>query len=134
MASTTLPKLKKKLDKVFSLYVRLSKADSQGNVRCFTCGVIKNYKQIQAGHFQSRRFMNTRWSEINVQPQCVKCNMFNQGEQYKFSQELDRIYGENTAIFQEQLARRNSFIKRGDVLEMIEHYGSKLKEILTEDS
>ena len=35
MASTTLPKLKKKLDKVFSLYVRLSKADSQGNVRCF---------------------------------------------------------------------------------------------------
>ena len=60
--------------------------------------------------------------------------MFNQGEQYKFSQELDRIYGENTAIFQEQLARQNSFIKRGDVLEMIEHYGSKLKEILTEDS
>tara|TARA_Y100000004_G_scaffold63462_1_gene71165 strand:- start:9164 stop:9568 length:405 start_codon:yes stop_codon:yes gene_type:complete len=134
MATTSLPKLKKKLDKVFSLYIRMKHADDNGNVKCFTCESVKNWKEIQAGHFQSRRFMNTRWSEVNVKPQCVKCNMFNQGEQYRFAQRLDMIHGPNTAIVQEQLARKNSTLKRPDIIYLIEYYNNKLKQLLTHDS
>ena len=127
-----LPKMRAKLDKIFSLYVRLKNADNSGNVECFTCGITKHYKKIQAGHFQSRRYMNTRWSEVNVQPQCVKCNMFNQGEQFKFAQRLDMEYGEFTAETLEQKARKNSTLKRLDIEYLLEFYTNKLKDILTD--
>lgn len=93
---TTMKKLKskltKKLDKVFSKFIRLSQADSEGNVVCCTCGVTKHWKKIQCGHYQSRRKYATRWSIYNCAPQCMKCNIFSQGEQVKFKYYIDRTY------------------------------------------
>ena len=83
----TVSQLKKKVDKVFSLWIR--KRDK----RCFTCGRPAS----QAGHFQSRRFSATRYDEINVQSQCIKCNIFCYGEQYIFGEKLNLVYGEGTA-------------------------------------
>ena len=82
----TISKLKKELDKWFSLYIRLRDSNEYGIVQCFTCGKIGHYKKggMQCGHFQSRRHHATRWNEQNCQVQCVKCNMFEQGEQWKF--------------------------------------------------
>ena len=51
---TTISKLKKKLDVLFSQYIRRKNADHLGRVKCFTCGVEKHWKEQQAGHFQSR--------------------------------------------------------------------------------
>ena len=94
----SISKLKKELDKWFSLYIRLRDATDEGLVQCFTCGVVKHYKSgMQCGHFQSRRYLPTRFDEINCQPQCVSCNMFKQGEQYKFALNLDAKYGEGTS-------------------------------------
>ena len=73
---TTISKLKKKLDVLFSQYIRRRNADHLGRVKCFTCGVEKHWKEQQAGHFQSRSHHSTRWDEVNVQVQCVKCNMY----------------------------------------------------------
>ena len=82
----SISKLKKELDKWFSLYIRLRDANDFGLVQCFTCGVVKPYnKGMQCGHFQSRSHLSTRFDEVNCQPQCVGCNMFKQGEQYKFA-------------------------------------------------
>ena len=78
-------KLVKKLDTVFSKYIRISSADKNGYCTCVTCGVVKHWKEIQAGHFMSRKHYSTRWDERNVASQCVSCNMFKQGEQYKYS-------------------------------------------------
>ena len=89
----TISKLKKELDKWFSLYIRLRDATDEGMVQCFTCGVVKYYKSgMQCGHFQSRRHLPTRFDEENCAPQCVSCNMFKQGEQYKFALNLDAKY------------------------------------------
>jgi len=49
---------------------------------------------MDAGHFIGRRIQVLRYDERNVQPQCRYCNRFGlygQGEQYLFSQALDRI-------------------------------------------
>ena len=73
---TTISKLKKKLDVLFSQYIRRRNADHLGRVKCFTCGVEKHWKEQQAGHFQSRSHHSTRWDEVNVQVQCPKCNLF----------------------------------------------------------
>jgi hypothetical protein len=94
----TVSKLKKELDKWFSLYIRLREATNEGLVQCFTCGNVNSYKVgMQNGHFMSRQFMATRYDEQNCQVQCVGCNMFKFGEQFKFSLALDYKYGKGTA-------------------------------------
>ena len=100
-SSKTIPKTKKKpsrsklvkkLDNIFSQYIRLREADSSGFVECFTCGKKDHWKKLQNGHFQSRRHYATRWDERNCQVQCVDCNMFKAGEQFLFAKALDNKY------------------------------------------
>jgi hypothetical protein len=118
----SISKLKKELDKWFSLFIRLRNSHN-GLVQCFTCGRIKNYKSgMQNGHFQSRSFLATRFNEENCQPQCVGCNMFKQGEQYKFALRLDAKYGEGKAEELEVLARTTIKISRIDYEEKIGYY------------
>ena len=96
----TISKLKKELDKWFSLYIRIREAtDSSGLCQCFTCGKVAHYKTggMQCGHFQSRKHLSTRWNEQNCQVQCVGCNMFKQGEQWKFGLQIDLKYGQGTS-------------------------------------
>ena len=85
-------KLVKKLDTIFSQYIRLREADNIGFVECFTCGKKDHWKKLQNGHFQSRRHYATRWDERNCQVQCVGCNMFKGGEQFLFAKALDDKY------------------------------------------
>mgnify|MGYP003132751304 FL=1 len=126
---TTISKLKKKLDKLFSEYIRRRNADHLGRVKCFTCGVEKHWKEQQAGHFQSRSHHSTRWDEVNVQVQCVKCNMYRQGEQYKFGLYLDQRFGDGTAEELEYRAKTIVKINRVDYEEAIDRYKQKIKEL-----
>ena len=126
---TTISKLKKKLDVLFSQYIRRRNADHLGRVKCFTCGIEKHWKEQQAGHFQSRSHHSTRWDEVNVQVQCVKCNMFRQGEQYKFGLYLDDRFGDGTAEELENRAKTIVKLNRVDYEEAIERYKQKIKEL-----
>jgi len=93
----SISKLKKELDKWFSLYIRLRNATDNGLAQCFTCGKVDEYKKLQCGHFASRKHLATRWSEWNCQVQCPRCNIFSQGEQWKFGINLNAKYGEGTS-------------------------------------
>jgi hypothetical protein len=126
---TTISKLKKKLDILFSQYIRRRNADHLGIVKCFTCGVEKHWKEQQAGHFQSRSHHSTRWDEVNVQVQCVKCNMYRQGEQYKFGMYLDQRFGDGTAEELEYRAKTIVKLNRVDYEEAIERYKQKIREL-----
>ena len=132
MGLKTISKLKKELDKWFSLYIRLRDATDMGVVQCFTCGKIAHYKSgMQCGHFQSRRFMATRYDERN-QIQCVKCNMFEQGEQFKFGLNLDAKYGLGTAEELQLKARQTFKMSRSDYEEKITYYKSVVNKIKQE--
>ena len=117
----------KALDKAFSLYVRQSAADSFGMVECYTCGKRKPWKEVDAGHFQSRAKYSTRWDEQNVKAQCKHCNMTNGGQQFQFGIVLDQEYGEGTAT--EILIKSNqmSHYSLPDLREMVESYRLKVK-------
>ena len=92
----TRSKLIKKLDAVFSQYIRLK--DSIDEIAtCKTCGKQDHWKKLQNGHFMSRKHYTTRWDDVNCQVQCPGCNVFRYGEQYKFSKYLDLTYGDGTA-------------------------------------
>lgn len=96
----SIKQLKKDADKVFSQYVRYRDGEFKRGewfVECITCGEEKLLKQAQAGHFVSRRVNELRFEEMNVNAQCIGCNMFKQGEQYLYSKNLDAKYGDGTA-------------------------------------
>ena len=130
---TSISKLKKELDKWFSLYIRLRDANDFGLVQCFTCGVVKPYnKGMQCGHFQSRSHLSTRFDEVNCQPQCVGCNMFKQGEQYKFALNIDAKYGEGTAQELQFLSKTTLKITRVEYNEKITYYKEAVNNLKKE--
>jgi hypothetical protein len=129
----TISKLKKELDTIFSVYIRLREANEYGYCQCFTCGVVRHYKDgMQNGHFQSRKHLSTRFSEDgNCEVQCVSCNIFGSGQQWKFGMNLDAKYGEGRAVELEFLARTTLKISRAEYEEKISYYKnlvSNLKE------
>jgi hypothetical protein len=129
----TISKLKKELDKWFSLYIRLREANEYGMVQCFTCGIVRGYKDgMQNGHFQSRKHMATRFDEENCQNQCIKCNIFDSGQQYLFSIRLDEKYGEGTSEELEILARTTFKISRVEYEEQISYYKNLVENLKEE--
>ena len=112
----------KKLDVVFSKYIRLVNADKNGYCTCVTCNKKFFWKEIQAGHFMSRKHYSTRWDENNVSPQCVSCNIYRSGEQYKYSLYL----GNNLS---EELYLKSKEIRKFTTLELEEMY-NKYNETL----
>jgi hypothetical protein len=122
MKTKTVASLKKQAYNIFSLYIR--KRDARQG--CITCGSKTN---LQCGHFQSRKHNATRFSETNCQAQCVRCNMFNSGEQYEFGKQLDLKYGGGTA---ERLKKKAQEIKKWtipELEELIETYKRKVEEL-----
>ncbi len=113
-----------KLDKVFSEYIRRRYAKN-GIAECVTCGKKDHWKNLQAGHFMSRKHYATRWDDENVQVQCMACNVYRYGEQYLFAKYL----GQEKA--DELLARSRTMVKLKDweLEEMIEKYKKLLSEV-----
>jgi len=127
-----ISKLKKELDKWFSLYIRLRDANEYGMVQCFTSGRVYHYKKIHAEHFMSRRHLSTRWCETNVQPQSAADNLFGQGEQFKFGLNLDSKFGEGTAEELQYKSRTTLKISRVEYEEKISYYKSLVDKLKKE--
>lgn len=123
----TRSKIVKKLDAIFSQYIRLSNSKDL-HCTCVTCGKVGHWKNgsIQAGHFMSRKHYSTRWDERNVKPQCIGCNMFKSGEQYKFSLYLGKQLSEE--LLQE--SHKTVKFTSDELEEMITHYSNEVKNIL----
>ena len=121
------------LDGWFSQWVRSKDADHAGRVACFTCGIVKPWKELDAGHFQTRVKYSTRWDEMNVKPQCKGCNMSNGGHQYLFGLYLDQLYGTGAA---EEVVRRSNELRKFSTVELREMaalYQQKVIELRQRD-
>jgi len=130
----SVAKLKKDLDKVFSIFIRTRDLDENGQATCFTCLVKKPWKQMHAGHFQSRSKLNTRFNPVNVQVQCPRCNLWSQGEQYQFGINLDKRYGEGTAENLRIESERTGRISEAEYKELINYYKEAAKNNLEKGS
>ena len=130
----TVSSLKKKLDIIFSKYIRLKDADASGNVECYTCGVVKHVKEMQNGHFQSRKHTSTRFLHTkyitNCKPQCVKCNIYSEGEKWIFGNKLVSEYGQDAVDELIRESNKSVNLSKGDLIELIEHYKESLKNLL----
>lgn len=88
---------KKKLWKVFSEYIRKRDRDLvTGLSVCFTCGLQRDYKQLQAGHGIPRAAggLILYFHEMNVHTQCYRCNINLGGNGVVYNERLRDLYGD----------------------------------------
>ena len=84
---------------------------------------------MDAGHFQSRGKLSTRWNELNVFQQCKMDNGFKNGEQFKFARQLDADYGEGTAEEIERLSNQPRKWTIAELREMLKDYTERVKQL-----
>jgi hypothetical protein len=119
----------KKLDKVFSEYIRLRDSRIDGYGKCISCGRLIHWKDGDAGHYINRRNYSVRWNEKNVHLQCRFCNRFNEGNAAGYTQGLIKKYGEGII---EELEVAKSFPAKYtdfELNELIKVYKLKIKEL-----
>ena len=121
--------LESKLDKIFSWYIRLRDADEFGRCACITCGKSYFWKEIHAGHFQSRSHRATRWNEYNVNAQCCGCNTFKSGEQYRHGKAIEDKFGTGMANKMEKLASTTKKFTIKELEAEVEYYNKQVKEL-----
>jgi hypothetical protein len=112
--------LTNRIDRNYSKYVRRHTADTTtGAVKCYTCDHKAHWSTVDAGHFQSRAKLATRWHltppgpfdlepvPINCRAQCKRCNL-RSGEQFKFARAIDQEFGRGKARALEHQAERST--------------------------
>jgi hypothetical protein len=123
----TRGKIVKELDSIFSRYIRMFYSDQKGICECYTCGAKDHYKNQQDGHFITRGNYKYRWDVDNNRVQCIKCNIFYNGNYKVYTLKMVDEYG------REEIDRRLNDhelanFKTYELEEMIETYKILVKE------
>ncbi len=121
--------LVKKLDTVYSQYIRLSNS-VDGDTTCVTCGDHKPWTQHQNGHFYTRGRYATRWDDMNCKPQCVACNVFLKGNYINYTMYMIDRYGREAVDQLEVKSKSTIKLTTYDLQQMIDEYKLKTKELL----
>ena len=131
MAKTTTSKLKAKLDKLFSEYIRKRDSDYKGNCLCISCGKEAPAfgGSIHAGHLFSRRYLSIRYDEKNVNSQCSYCNTFLNGNQIKAARGVEKKWGSGTVADLENRMHITTKLNRVDYEEAIDNIKEKIRDM-----
>lgn len=121
--------LKRKLDILFSQYIRLRDTDESGHGECITCNKRIFWKDGDAGHFVTRNNLSTRFDERNVHLQCRRCNRFHGGMQYIHGQRIEWKYGCGTSEELFRQSRQTRKISVPEYEEMIAKYKERIVEL-----
>lgn len=124
-----MKQLIKKLDKIFSQFIRLRDADENGYCTCITCGRVKHWKEVDCGHFIKRQYMSTRFNEMNCHAQCKHCNAFEQGADVKYRAALIKLYGKNEVLKLEWLKGQTIKFTKSELELLIKHYSDKIRDM-----
>jgi hypothetical protein len=129
MKKPTVSKLKKKLDAVFSQYIRLRDSNEFGYYKCITCPKIIYWKDGHCCHYRTRNKLSLRFNEENCNAGCVNCNLFDRDHLGKYAIAIMDKYGDNIIKELDLLAQKTIQIKVPEYLEKIEYYKQAVKEL-----
>lgn len=119
----------KKLDRVFSEFIRLRDTMPNGMFRCISCGKIKPYSQADCGHYHSRTHMSTRFDEENANAECRACNRFCADHLVGYRKNLIAKIGEHRLDVLEWRAHQMKKWSDFELKELIKHYQAKIKDL-----
>lgn len=125
----SLSTMVKKLDKVFSQYIRLRDAMPGGVFRCISCGRTLPIGRADCGHYFSRRHMSTRFDEDNCNAECSYCNRFDAEHLIGYRENLIRKIGLRRY---QLLGVRANETKKWSCFELevlARHYQGKVREL-----
>ena len=115
--------LHKKAWKLWSICVRKTQSNFQGKTPCYTCGVLFDWKTLQAGHFRHDCF---DFDEMNVKAQCKRCNHFLRGNLAQYTIHLMKDYGQERVEKFMKLKKWNDY-----KISWLKRIIEKCEEILT---
>lgn len=121
--------LTKKLDKVFSAYIRLRDAMPSGYFKCISCGQIKPFEQADCGHFFSRKNMSVRFDEDDCHAECRGCNRFSSDHLIDYQANLIRKIGMQRFELLSAKAHQAKHWSDFELEAMIKHYTAEVKRI-----
>lgn len=94
-ASKPIPSnIKQTTLKNFQRLRRLEESNIDGLERCISCNKVFHWKEMQGGHYISRRVEATCIEPDNVWPQCSSCNCYKAGNYANYRINLVRRIGE----------------------------------------
>ena len=131
----SLPSLIRKADEVTSQYIRYKYADSNGYVRCVTCGKVLHWKESHCAHYIERAAKATRWLEENLHPACPSCNVFRKEfHKREYTLFIIDFYGREKVDELKRLARQilSPSNVRALAEQAIEFFGIGLKQLIKE--
>ena len=124
-------KLEEKLDRIFSVFIRLRDCDEHWIVHCPLCSRKWHRTESQNMHFRKRTFKKYKFSEINCHAWCEHCNvMLNWNEWAYAIRMIEKYWIEITK--QLKFDKSTFKIHTYEFEEMIEHYLECIKELAEE--
>lgn len=127
----TVSSLTKKLDKVFSEFIRLRDSQPFGYraFRCISCGQVKPYEQMDCGHFISRTHMSTRFDELNCNGECRACNRFSADHMIYYQANLVRKIGQDKVDLLIAKGHQTRKYSPFELEVLIKYYTERVKEM-----
>ena len=120
------------MDKVFQYYIRLRDVMPGGYGYCISCGKVKPFNHLQAGHFFSRKHMSTRWNEDNVNGECEWDNCWNGEHLLTYKENLIKKIGMQRFQMLEVESRQTRKWSNFEIKAMIKHYSQKIVHLASQ--
>lgn len=130
----TRKQLVKKLDTIFSQYIRLDRTDDNGYGECVTCRTKLFWKELQNGHYFSRGKYPTRWDEDNCHLQDYRCNVVLKGNYIEYTLFMLDSYGREFVDALKYKSTNGDKISTPDLHNMIEKYSLEVSRLKQEKS
>ena len=123
-------KIKEKLWKYFSLYIRLRDTDNKGMWKCISCWREYHYKTLQCWHFIPRYYHIRTYDEKINNANCYWCNCMKSWNYIEYEYWMIKKYWkkevERLKNWRNELKNRKEY----ELEEMIEIYKNKSDELL----
>ena len=121
MKKPKITTLARKAWSLMSLRSRMKDADGMGMVACITCGQVKHYKEMHAGHFfHASKQRPITYDDRNIHAQCPGCNTYKGGARDDYAVAIVNRYGPKALQELHELKHQGQELKRADLEELIE--------------
>lgn len=129
-ARETKSMLTKKLDRIFSEYIRRKYSDENWMITCISCEKKSHRKEANNCHWINRWNKQYRFDEDNCRPGCTSCNLYNKEFHIRVftTKQITRLGIETVNIMNDNT---NYVYKQGktELKALIEEFSTKLNNL-----
>jgi len=121
----------KKLDDIFSIFIRLRDSDQNGICKCISSGNPFHWKDLDCGHYINRSNSALRWNENNCHAQGRYDNRFFEGAMVEYRKNLIKKIGIQKVELLESQVRAKKKWHVFEINQLAEHYKSEVKKLMS---